>query len=64
MKRLLSDSEKKIHIAPDAVVMGDVTVGEGTSIWYHAVIRAEAAPVTIGKGRTERQKRTKATGRR
>lgn len=49
MKRMVSDSKRKIYIAPDADVLGDVSIGDGSSIWYHAVIRAEDAPVTIGK---------------
>ncbi len=37
-------------IAPGAVVLGDVVIGEDCSIWFHAVIRAEDAPIRIGKG--------------
>ncbi len=37
-------------IAPGAVVLGDVTVGEDVGIWYHAVIRGDRAPIIIGKG--------------
>lgn len=28
-------------IAPTAVLVGDVTVEEGASVWYNAVIRAD-----------------------
>lgn len=35
-------------IAPGAVVLGDVTVGERASIWYAAVLRGDMAPITIG----------------
>ncbi len=35
-------------IAPGATVLGDVTLGQDSSIWYHAVIRADMAPITIG----------------
>jgi len=28
--------------------MGDVTLGENTSIWYHAVVRGDMAPIVIG----------------
>lgn len=42
----------KIHptafIAPTAAVMGDVTVGENASLWYHTVIRGDMAPIIIG----------------
>jgi carbonic anhydrase/acetyltransferase-like protein (isoleucine patch superfamily) len=35
-------------IAPTAAVMGDVTVGQDASIWYHAVLRGDMAPIVIG----------------
>ena len=42
----------KIHpsafIAPTAAVMGDVTLGEDSSIWYGAVLRGDMAPIVIG----------------
>jgi len=36
-------------IAPSASVMGNVTIGEGSSIWYGAVVRADVDAITIGK---------------
>jgi carbonic anhydrase/acetyltransferase-like protein (isoleucine patch superfamily) len=45
-------AEAKIHptafIASTAAVMGDVTLGEEASIWYHAVVRGDMAPIVIG----------------
>jgi carbonic anhydrase/acetyltransferase-like protein (isoleucine patch superfamily) len=42
----------KIHptafIASTAAVMGDVSIGEEASIWYHAVVRGDMAPIVIG----------------
>jgi carbonic anhydrase/acetyltransferase-like protein (isoleucine patch superfamily) len=35
-------------IAPTAVVLGDVTIGEDASVWYHAVVRGDLAPIRIG----------------
>jgi carbonic anhydrase/acetyltransferase-like protein (isoleucine patch superfamily) len=35
-------------IAPTAAVMGDVTVGQDASIWYHTVLRGDMAPIVIG----------------
>jgi carbonic anhydrase/acetyltransferase-like protein (isoleucine patch superfamily) len=35
-------------IAPGAVVLGDVTLGERASIWYAAVLRGDMAPISIG----------------
>ena len=36
-------------IAPSAVVMGDVTLGPRSSVWYHAVLRGDMAPIVIGE---------------
>jgi carbonic anhydrase/acetyltransferase-like protein (isoleucine patch superfamily) len=35
-------------IAPTAVVLGDVILGEESSVWYTAVLRADSAPIRIG----------------
>ncbi len=35
-------------IAPQAVVVGDVVVGEQVSIWYGTVVRADLARITLG----------------
>jgi carbonic anhydrase/acetyltransferase-like protein (isoleucine patch superfamily) len=35
-------------IAPGAVVLGDVTIGEDASVWYGAVVRGDMAPIVIG----------------
>jgi carbonic anhydrase/acetyltransferase-like protein (isoleucine patch superfamily) len=35
-------------VAPSACVMGDVLLGEDTSVWYGAVIRGDMAPIRIG----------------
>lgn len=34
--------------AEGAVVKGDVRFGEKTSVWFNAVIRGDAGPITIG----------------
>ena len=36
------------YIAESAHVMGDVEIGDGVSIWFNAVIRADAGPIIIG----------------
>lgn len=42
----------KIHptawIAPSAVVIGNVILGEGASVWFNAVLRGDNEPMTIG----------------
>lgn len=37
-------------VAPTATLVGDVTVEEGASVWYGAVVRADYAPVVIRAG--------------
>lgn len=37
-------------VAPTAVVVGDVTIESGASVWFGAVIRGDDAPVVIGRG--------------
>lgn len=35
-------------IAPNATVLGDVTIGEGASVWYGCVIRGDTDKIRIG----------------
>jgi carbonic anhydrase/acetyltransferase-like protein (isoleucine patch superfamily) len=37
------------YIAPTAVVVGDVTIGPQSSVWFGAVIRGDTAPIRIGR---------------
>lgn len=39
----------EVFVAPTAVVIGDVTIADGASIWYGAVLRGDTAPITIGR---------------
>ncbi|MFJ2744612.1 gamma carbonic anhydrase family protein [Streptomyces sp. NPDC087440] len=34
--------------APTSVVVGDVTLAEGASVWYGAVLRADCGPIVLG----------------
>lgn len=36
------------YLVESAVVIGDVTIGPETSIWFHAVVRGDVFPVRIG----------------
>jgi len=38
-----------VFIAPGAMVIGNVTILEGASIWYNAVVRGDTAPIVIGR---------------
>ena len=43
------DTSACSFIAPNALVMGDVVLKEGCSIWYNAVIRADIERIEIGR---------------
>ena len=36
-------------IAPTAVIIGDVTIGEGSNVWFGAVLRGDWGSIKIGK---------------
>ncbi|MFT4188696.1 MAG: gamma carbonic anhydrase family protein [Aeromicrobium sp.] len=36
-------------VAPNASLVGSVVLGEGASIWYSAVLRADNEPIVVGK---------------
>src|ERR1700746_4202120 len=36
-------------IAPGAIVLGDVTLGPRSSVWYQAVLRGDMAPIVVGE---------------
>ncbi|MEO8493519.1 MAG: gamma carbonic anhydrase family protein [Planctomycetota bacterium] len=36
------------YIAPGAIVLGDVTIGADSSIWFNAVVRGDAESIRIG----------------
>ncbi|MDB5702861.1 MAG: acetyltransferase [Sphingomonadales bacterium] len=35
-------------VAPSADIIGDVRLGQGASVWFGAVIRADNTPITVG----------------
>jgi carbonic anhydrase/acetyltransferase-like protein (isoleucine patch superfamily) len=38
-----------IWLAPTAVITGDVTVGDESSVWHHAVLRGDMDAIVVGK---------------
>lgn len=38
-----------VYLAEGAKIVGDVTIGEGSSVWYNAVIRGDSNPIVIGE---------------
>ena len=43
------DISQAAFVASNAVVMGNVTVGEGANIWYGAVVRGDVEEIVVGK---------------
>ena len=41
---------KNVFVAPSASVVGDVTVGDGSSVWYNSVLRSDKGAIKIGQG--------------
>ena len=48
-KKLITASDN-FWIAPDANVIGDVQMGEDSSIWFNATLRGDNEPIIIGDG--------------
>jgi carbonic anhydrase/acetyltransferase-like protein (isoleucine patch superfamily) len=43
------DLSQAAFVAPNAVVVGDVSLAPGSSVWYGAVIRGDVERIEIGK---------------
>ena len=41
--------DEKVFVAEGARIVGDVTIGEYSGVWYNAVIRGDVNKITIGK---------------
>ncbi|MFG6116595.1 gamma carbonic anhydrase family protein [Halobacillus sp. MO56] len=41
--------DTSVFIAPGAHVIGDVSIGKESSIWFNAVLRGDEAPIKIGE---------------
>ena len=48
--------EKTVYLAPDAIVTGDVSLGENVNIWYGAVLRGDSGKITVGRGTNIQEK--------
>ncbi|BCK66565.1 gamma carbonic anhydrase family protein [Streptomyces libani subsp. rufus] len=40
--------DQKAFTAPTSVVLGEVTMAPGSSVWYHTVLRADCGPIALG----------------
>ncbi|MBQ8519546.1 MAG: gamma carbonic anhydrase family protein [Agathobacter sp.] len=38
-----------VYMAEGAKIVSDVSIGEGSSVWYNAVIRGDSNPIVIGE---------------
>lgn len=43
------DAGKALFVAPNATIIGKVTLGKDSSVWYGAVIRGDLEPIRIGE---------------
>ena len=41
--------DKSVFVAPGAFIIGDVTIGEQSSVWFNAVMRGDEGPIVVGK---------------
>ena len=52
-RKLMLDVKPDIHptafVAPGAVVLGNVTLGEESSVWYNCVLRGDVHYIRVGK---------------
>jgi carbonic anhydrase/acetyltransferase-like protein (isoleucine patch superfamily) len=38
------------YVAPSADIIGEVSLGKDSSVWFHATLRGDVAPIFIGEG--------------
>ncbi len=43
-------TKENVFIAPNATVVGDVTLQKDVSVWYGAVLRGDSGAITVGEG--------------
>lgn len=48
-KGLQPQLHPSVYMAEGAKLIGDLRMGEGSSVWFNAVLRADLAPIIIGK---------------
>lgn len=45
----IPDIHESVFIAPNAAIIGEVSIGEGSSIWFNCTLRGDGFPIRIGK---------------
>ena len=48
-KDKMPNIEQGCYIAPNATLIGDVTIEEGASVWFGCVLRGDVSPIRVGK---------------
>ena len=48
--KTLRQTDDDAVILPGAAVVGDVTLSQGCSVWFNAVLRGDGKPIVLGKG--------------
>ncbi len=48
--KTLRQTDDDAVILPGAAVVGDVTLGQGCSVWFNAVLRGDGMPIVLGEG--------------
>ena len=46
---ILPDIDSTVFIADNATIVGQVTIGAGSSVWFNAIIRGDVNTITIGE---------------
>ncbi|MBA3272782.1 MAG: gamma carbonic anhydrase family protein [Chthoniobacterales bacterium] len=49
MSATFSKSISGFYTANNATIVGDVTIGAESSVWFNVVVRGDVAPISIGK---------------
>jgi carbonic anhydrase/acetyltransferase-like protein (isoleucine patch superfamily) len=45
----IPEIHESAFVAPDASIIGEVMIGEGSSVWFNCTLRGDGFPVSIGK---------------
>jgi carbonic anhydrase/acetyltransferase-like protein (isoleucine patch superfamily) len=53
--------DESAFVAAGAVLVGNVSLAEHASVWYNAVLRAEAEPIRIGQAHVARARTCRTT---
>ena len=48
-KGILPKISEQAFVAPTAAIIGDVTIGKGSGIWFNCVLRGDVASISVGE---------------